>query len=76
VVAVVAAAVHPNYEPICAIRTALHRKWFVATLKLEKLNFNPLTRISMGRPGLDPGTLGLKGTFKLLLGVDLAACVD
>jgi hypothetical protein len=27
----------------------------------------------VGRPGLDPGTLGLKGTFKLLCVVGLVA---
>ena len=32
----------------------------LATLKSEKLNFTPLTRTLVGRPGLDPGTLGLK----------------
>jgi len=32
----------------------------LATLESEKLNFNSLTRSLVGRPGLDPGTLGLK----------------
>jgi hypothetical protein len=32
----------------------------LATLESEKLNFNTLTRTEVGRPGLDPGTLGLK----------------
>ena len=32
----------------------------LATLESERLNFNPLTRTLVGRPGLDPGTLGLK----------------
>ena len=32
----------------------------LATLEPERLNFNPLTRTLVGRPGLDPGTLGLK----------------
>jgi hypothetical protein len=29
----------------------------------------------VGRPGLDPGTLGLKGTFEVLRGVGLVAHV-
>jgi hypothetical protein len=29
----------------------------------------------VGRPGLDPGTLGLKGTYKTLLSVDLVVLV-
>ena len=33
----------------------------LATLGTEGLNFNTLTRSLVGRPGLDPGTLGLKG---------------
>jgi hypothetical protein len=32
-----------------------------------------LTELMVGLPGLDPGTLGLKETFKLLRGVDLVA---
>jgi hypothetical protein len=32
----------------------------LATLESERLDFIPLTRTFVGRPGLDPGTLGLK----------------
>jgi integrase len=32
----------------------------LATSESERLNFNSLTRSLVGRPGLDPGTLGLK----------------
>jgi hypothetical protein len=32
----------------------------LATLESEKLDFMPLTRNLVGRPGLDPGTLGIE----------------
>ena len=37
--------------------------------------FVPLVVLLVGRPGLDPGTLGLKGTCELLLCVGLVAHV-
>jgi len=45
----------------------------LATLEPTELNLNPLIRDLVGRPGLDPGTLGLKGTCELLLCVGLVA---
>jgi integrase len=41
-------------EPSNALATSL------ATLETMELNLNPLIRDLVGRPGLDPGTLGLK----------------
>src|SRR5277367_1347413 len=32
----------------------------MATLGSEKMNYIPLTRTLVGRPGLDPGTLGIR----------------
>jgi hypothetical protein len=43
-----------NPESSNALATSL------ATLRPTELNLNPLIRDLVGRPGLDPGTLGLK----------------
>jgi hypothetical protein len=47
----------------------------LATVEPTETNFKPLTRTLVGRPGLDPGTLGLKGTFNPLRCVGLVAHV-
>jgi len=39
-------------------------------------NSRGITRLLVGRPGLDPDTLGMKETFNLFRGVGLGAHVD
>src|ERR1019366_5742496 len=45
----------------------------LATSDVAIGNSEPVNRTFVGRPGLDPGTLGLKETFKVLCGVVLVA---
>jgi hypothetical protein len=47
----------------------------LATLRAANSYFKPVIRNFVGRPGLDPGTLGLKGTCKLSLCDSLVAYV-